>query len=94
MNSPNPGFADLVGLKMVFGLQMDISEDSGEDSFFFTYQFFKAEPVVTTRDLGRDFFHKTWKQMEAFVFEKHWCWILAVFGIGFGTWRICEEIGV
>ena len=34
LKSPNPGFADLVGLKMVFGLQMDISEDSGEDPGF------------------------------------------------------------
>ena len=29
LKSPNPGIADLVGLKMVVGLQMDISEDSG-----------------------------------------------------------------
>ena len=30
----------------------------------------------------------------ALVFEKYWPWILGGFGIGVGTWRICEEIGV
>ena len=61
MKSPNPGFADLVGLKMVFGLQIDISEDSGEGPGFKQTSFSRRSLSWHSRDLGSDLFHKTWK---------------------------------
>ena len=94
LKSPNPGFADLVGLKMVFGRQMDIYRDPVVKKITNILTLQGAPSWGQAGTQFRFFSEKPEEWMGALVFNKYWSWILGGFGIGVGTWRICEQIGV
>ena len=88
--SPNPGIANLVGLKQVLAIYLRIPEKTKVLNM-------PSVQGESCRDhpgtWGGTFPTKHGTMDGGPVSKKSWSWILAGFGIGVGTCRICEDFG-